>query len=80
MKFRHEYKHQINFADMQQLKTRLGVLFPYDANACADGTYDIKSLYFDNYRDKALREKTDDPFKKKLLHTIKNVGYVIKET
>lgn len=59
MKFRHEYKHQINLSDIYGLRTRLSAVAKYDPHADADGTYFIKSLYFDNYMDKALREKQD---------------------
>lgn len=59
MKFRHEYKHQINLADIYGLRTRLSAVAKHDSHADDDGTYFIKSLYFDNYADKALREKQD---------------------
>ena len=59
MKFRHEYKHQINLADIYGLRTRLSAVVKHDSHASDDGTYFIKSLYFDNYMDKALREKID---------------------
>lgn len=59
MKFRHEYKHQINLADIYGLKARLNAVAKHDLNANEDGTYFVKSLYFDNYMDKALREKID---------------------
>ena len=59
MKFRHEYKHQINLADIYGLRTRLSAVAKHDPHADEDGTYFIKSLYFDNYMDKALREKQD---------------------
>ncbi len=59
MKFRHEYKHQINLSDIFGLTTRLSAICKHDPNAEADGTYFVKSLYFDNYMDKALREKID---------------------
>ena len=59
MKFRHEYKHQVNLADIYGLKTRLSAVAGHDSNCDADGTYFVKSLYFDNYMDKALREKID---------------------
>ena len=59
MKFRHEYKHQINLADIYGLRTRLSAVVKHDSNCDADGTYFVKSLYFDNYMDKALREKID---------------------
>lgn len=59
MKFRHEYKHKINLSDILQLRPRLKAIMKYDENAGGDGTYIVKSLYFDNYMDKALREKVD---------------------
>ena len=59
MKFRHEYKHQVNLADIYGLRTRLSAVAGHDSNCDADGTYFVKSLYFDNYMDKALREKID---------------------
>ena len=59
MKFRHEYKHQINLADIYGLRARLNAVAKHDSYADKDGTYIVKSLYFDNYTDKALREKID---------------------
>lgn len=59
MKFRHEYKHRINAADIILLQTRLGAVMARDEHGGEDGTYIVKSLYFDNYMDKALREKFD---------------------
>ena len=59
MKFRHEYKHRINLMDIYCLRTRLLAVMKHDENAGEDGTYLVKSLYFDNYMDKALREKQD---------------------
>ena len=59
MKFRHEYKHKVNLADIYGLRTRLSAVAKHDSHASDDGTYFIKSLYFDNYMDKALREKLD---------------------
>ncbi len=59
MKFRHEYKHKVNLADIIQLRTRLNTVMKHDSNADSKGTYIVKSLYFDNYMDKVLREKLD---------------------
>lgn len=39
-----------------------------------EGTSDVIKVYIHH-----LRKKIDDKYEKKLLHTIKNVGYVIKE-
>ena len=59
MKFRHELKHNINYSDLLLLKSRLSAILPHDENSGEDGAYFVKSLYFDNYSDKALREKLD---------------------
>lgn len=59
MKFRHEYKHPVNGADILQLQTRLSAVLPHDSHSGEDGTYLVRSLYFDNVWDKALREKID---------------------
>ena len=58
IKYRHELKQEINYLDMLVLRQRLLAVMQRDLHA-ADGKYEIRSLYFDNTRDKALREKTD---------------------
>lgn len=58
MKFRHEWKHEISYGDMLVLRQRLGAVMKRDEHA-KDGKYFIRSLYFDNAADKALREKLD---------------------
>lgn len=58
MKFRHEFKHEISEFDYLTLKSRLShVIYP-DKNG-NNGKYQIRSLYFDNLHDSALREKID---------------------
>ena len=54
---RHELKFHINTADYAQLRSRLRIVAKPDENALADGAYMIRSLYFDNYSDKAVMEK-----------------------
>ena len=54
---RHELKHYINAADLAQLRARLRAVARPDEHAGADGGYKIRSLYFDNYADKAVVEK-----------------------
>lgn len=56
---RHELKHHINYLDYITIKNRLQAVAQPDANVGENGTYQIRSLYFDNYQDKALREKID---------------------
>ena len=58
MQFRHEYKHEISRADLFVLRQRLRAVAQPDPHAI-DGAYRIRSLYFDNAADKALREKLD---------------------
>ena len=56
--FRHEWKHEISLADRLVLRARLRAVCRADGHA-VDGRYQIRSLYFDNPADKALREKLD---------------------
>lgn len=58
MEFRHEWKHEIGYADLLALRTRLAAVMERDVHAVG-GYYEIRSLYFDNLADKALREKID---------------------
>lgn len=58
MKYRHEWKHEISYGDMLALRSRLSAVAKRDEHA-AGGSYQIRSLYFDNPADKALREKID---------------------
>lgn len=58
MQFRHEVKHEISYHDMLILRQRLRAVMKPDPHA-VNGHYEIRSLYFDNLDDKALREKLD---------------------
>lgn len=58
MRWRHEWKHEINPADALVIRHRMGVVGTLDPHA-RDGCYSIRSIYFDNGNDKALREKLD---------------------
>lgn len=57
--FRKEFKHEINKGDCLLIRSRMSHLAKTDKHAGADGRYRIRSLYFDNLYDKALREKMD---------------------
>lgn len=56
--YRHEWKHEISYADLLAIRQRLRAVAESDPHA-EDGKYLIRSLYFDNMEDKALREKID---------------------
>lgn len=57
MQPRHELKHTVNYSDYLTMRARLRQVMRPDAFSDAGGEYRIRSLYFDNYRDKALVEK-----------------------
>lgn len=56
--YRHEQKIEIGYGDLLALRARLGAVLKPDPHA-PDGRYVIRSLYFDNDRNKALQEKLD---------------------
>ena len=56
--YRHEWKHELNRADLYVLRSRLRAVMEPDPHT-VNGRYLIRSLYFDNLNDKALREKLD---------------------
>lgn len=58
IRYRHEWKHILNKSDLLILRQRLRAVMESDPHA-VDGKYHIRSLYFDNIDDKALREKID---------------------
>ena len=57
-RYRHEWKHAISYADLLTLRSRMSAVATPDPHTI-DGKYLIRSLYFDNIDDKALREKVD---------------------
>ena len=58
MKPRHEWKHEITAADRLILAARLSAVARRDSHG-DHGRYGIRSLYIDDPRDTALREKID---------------------
>ena len=58
IRYRHEWKHEISFSDLLAIRQRLRAVAESDPHA-EGGKYLIRSLYFDNLSDKALREKID---------------------
>ena len=56
---RHEYKHVITYEDYLVISSRLRSIVQFDSHAGENGTYLVHSLYFDNLKDKVLREKID---------------------
>lgn len=57
--FRHELKYDISYHQYLEMIPRLGAVMKKDKFAGEDGRYLIHSVYFDNYLDKALKEKID---------------------
>jgi hypothetical protein len=65
-KYRHELKYQTDYFRYLELRPRLKAVMHMDGHGDELGRYLIRSVYFDNYRDKALREKIDGvPYREK---------------
>ncbi|MBO4749782.1 MAG: polyphosphate polymerase domain-containing protein [Lachnospiraceae bacterium] len=56
-KYRHELKFAISYADYIAMRSRLRQVMKRDPHVGANGRYRIRSIYFDNDEDKALKEK-----------------------
>ena len=59
MKFRHEVKHSVSYADRLVLEGKLSAVMKPDCHVRKDGTTFIRSLYFDTPYDACLNEKRD---------------------
>lgn len=57
--YRHELKFAVPYADYLSMRSRLRNVMTADPHTDPSGRYRIRSIYFDNADDKALREKTD---------------------
>ena len=66
MKYRHELKYQVTDAQIRMLKTRMDHLLPLDSHVAQTGSYFIRSLYFDDYDNRCLKENENgtDPREK----------------
>lgn len=58
-KYRHELKYLIPYSEYLAMRSRLKAVMDVDPHAGEDGRYLIRSIYFDNSDDKALREKVN---------------------
>ena len=59
MQYRNERKHLISAGDRAAICAAMKAIAKLDLHAEPKGYYTIRSLYFDNIADKALREKID---------------------
>ena len=57
--YRHELKYAISYPDYLAMRRRLRTVMTVDPHTSANGLYQIRSIYFDNSDDKALKEKDD---------------------
>ena len=57
--YRHELKYEIPYAEYRAMRNRLRTIMTSDPHTREDGTYQIRSIYFDNFKDKALLEKIE---------------------
>ncbi len=54
--FRHEIKYLISTAQMKMLQNQINRMLPLDKHAAANGVYNIRSLYFDDYDNRCYYE------------------------
>ena len=59
MDYRHEVKHVITAGDAAAIRTNMSAVAHLDPHSKEKGYYRIRSLYFDDPMDTALREKLD---------------------
>jgi hypothetical protein len=57
MRYRHEQKYLINYHNYTFIKLRLQPLLSLDTNVASDGSYSVRSLYFDDYHNTAYNDK-----------------------
>lgn len=57
LKGRKELKHEISKMDGVLLKKRLSYFMNTDPHSNGSGGYNVRSVYFDNFENKALIEK-----------------------
>ena len=55
-RFRHEFKYLSTLGQLKTIQVRLTGLIPLDPHVGPDGIYNIRSLYFDDYEDRYLKE------------------------
>ncbi len=84
LKYRHEIKIPINYADIITLKQSLSAVLKPDLNTI-NGKYIIRSIYFDNIYDKALKEKINgnlrrEKFRLRFYNNDTNVIYLEKKS
>ncbi|MEE0969435.1 MAG: polyphosphate polymerase domain-containing protein [Clostridia bacterium] len=93
-KYRNEWKYLIDTSEKEVICRRLGPLLKLDSNA-NNGSYTIRSLYFDDYYNTAYSEKTSGVLRRKkyririyngsdshinLERKKKHGSYILKET
>lgn len=59
LQFRQELKYYINMADYLELDQRLSAIAETDSHVSEDGTYKIRSMYFETPTDRILQEKVN---------------------
>jgi len=64
-RLRHELKYNIDYVQYQLLRKKLALVLKPDPHAGPDGRYHIRSLYFDDFKNTAIAEKTSGVSRRK---------------
>ena len=59
MNYRHEHKYIETIGSLAGIESRLNCLMKKDPHVSERGSYSVRSLYFDDYRDRFLNENID---------------------
>ena len=79
-KYRHEYKYEIDFRQYEMLKIMLPRIMEFDSHTREDGSYLIRSLYFDDFDNSCYydNENGTDPREKYRIRLYNGSTDVIK--
>jgi len=81
-RYRHEYKYMIDARQRAILQVRARAIAQTDPNTGPDGTYIVRSVYFDDMNDRCLLENlngTDPRSKYRLRYYNHDIGYIALE-
>lgn len=59
LEYRNELKYVVTTAQIACLRSRISSLMPLDGHVCENGTYNIRSIYFDDYKNTCYYENED---------------------
>ena len=81
-KYRNEWKYKLNNGELSLLKTRLSKVMELDPHTPKKGSYLIRSLYFDDYKDTSLYTTSSglsERYKWRIRYYDDDLSYIVLE-